>query len=113
MSGRQIAQVIGLRAKQAIGSTAADELFGLLCQPEDRNADAVQLATARGLVQVKDEGQMDDWVTQAIAAQPQAAADFASGKDAAAGRLVGHVMKVSGGRADAKAVAAKLRERLR
>ena len=38
------------------------------------------------------------------------AADFRAGKDSAIGRLVGHAMKVSGGKADAKTIQAKLRE---
>ena len=65
------------------------------------------------MIQVRDEGKLDAWVAEAIAAQPQAAADFAAGKDAAAGRLVGHVMKISKGQADAKAISEKLREKLR
>jgi aspartyl-tRNA(Asn)/glutamyl-tRNA(Gln) amidotransferase subunit B len=113
VSPRQIAQIIDMRDRDAIGSTAADELFGLLCQPEHREADALALATQRGLVQVRDEGMLDNWVDEAIAAQPQAAQDYRAGKDAALGRLVGHVMKVSKGQADAKAVQAKLLSRLR
>ncbi|MBM4113822.1 MAG: Asp-tRNA(Asn)/Glu-tRNA(Gln) amidotransferase GatCAB subunit B, partial [Phycisphaerae bacterium] len=65
------------------------------------------------LIQVRDEGQLDAWVDAAIKAQPQAAADVASGKMAAIGRLVGHVMKLSGGKADAKAVNEKLTAKLR
>ena len=42
-----------------------------------------------------------------------AAEDFAAGKDAAVGRLVGHVMKASGGQADAAAVRSSLIARLR
>ena len=65
------------------------------------------------MIQVQDEGRLDEWVAEAIAAQPQAAQDFAMGKDAAAGRLVGHVMKLSRGQADAAAVQARLRAVLR
>jgi aspartyl-tRNA(Asn)/glutamyl-tRNA(Gln) amidotransferase subunit B len=56
---------------------------------------------------------LDEWVQQAIAAQPQAAQDFAQGKDAALGRLVGHVMKISRGQADAGVVHATFTKRLR
>jgi aspartyl-tRNA(Asn)/glutamyl-tRNA(Gln) amidotransferase subunit B len=113
ISPKQIAQIIALREQESIGSNAADELFGLLCEPEHRDADALELATARGLVQVRDEAALDRWVEEAIAAQPQAASDFAAGKDAAAGRLVGHIMKISKCQADAKAINAKLRQKLR
>ena len=51
-----------------------------------------------------DAGEIDSWVKEAIEAQPQAAEDVRGGKDAAIGRLVGEVMKRSGGSADASAV---------
>jgi aspartyl-tRNA(Asn)/glutamyl-tRNA(Gln) amidotransferase subunit B len=62
---------------------------------------------------VTDTNQLDAWIDEAVQAQPQAAQDFAAGKDAAVGRLVGHVMKVSKGQADAATVQARLREKLR
>jgi aspartyl-tRNA(Asn)/glutamyl-tRNA(Gln) amidotransferase subunit B len=110
ISAAQVAQLLALRDEGVIGSTAADDLFGRLCETDD---DARTVAERDGLVQVRDEGQLDAWIDAAIAAQPQAAEDFAGGKDAAAGRLVGAVMKASKGQADAKAVQKKLRERLR
>jgi len=61
---------------------------------------------------VRDEGQLDRWCEAAIEAQPQAADDFRSGKAAAIGRLVGQVMKVSRGQADAKAAKEKLTQKL-
>ncbi len=71
-----------------------------------------ELANKMGLIQVRDEGQLDAWCAAAIEAQPQAAADLAAGKEAAIGRLVGHVMKLSGGKVDAKSVQQKLREKV-
>jgi aspartyl-tRNA(Asn)/glutamyl-tRNA(Gln) amidotransferase subunit B len=112
-SAHQIAQVIALRLRDAIGSNAADALFDLLCEPAQRSASAEELAARHGLIQVRDDAALDAWVEAAIAAQPQAAADFAAGKDAAAGRLVGHVMKASGSQADARAIHAHLRRKLR
>ena len=106
----QIGQLILLRDSNAIGSTAAAELFALLCETDD---DARHVAERAGLMQVSDEGQLDTWIEQAIQAQPQAADDFARGKDAALGRLVGEVMKLSQGQAEAKSVHAKLRQTLR
>ncbi|MCZ6837184.1 MAG: Asp-tRNA(Asn)/Glu-tRNA(Gln) amidotransferase subunit GatB [Planctomycetota bacterium] len=108
----QVAQIVILRDGDEIGSTAADTLFGLLCDPA-LDEEAKTIAQQEKLLQVRDEGQLDKWVEQAIEAQPQAAEDFAAGKDAAAGRLVGEIMKRSQGQADAKAVQAKLRQRLR
>jgi len=110
ISERQIAQIIDLRDRNQIGSNAADELFGLLCETDE---EAMAVATARGMIQMRDDAALDRWVEEAIAAKPQAAADFKAGKDAAAGQLVGHAMKLSSGKADAKSIAEKLRARLR
>ena len=106
----QVAGIVALRDEDAIGSSAADELFGLLCETDES---AHTVARGRGLLQVRDEGRLDTWCEQAIAAQPQAAADFGAGKDTALGRLVGEVMKLSGGQADAKVVRERLTGRLR
>ena len=71
------------------------------------------LAESNDLLVVRDEGAMEAWIDAAIAAQPQAADDVRGGKDAAIGRLVGAVMKASGGQADAKEVRDRLFTRLR
>jgi len=109
----QVAEVISLREMNSIGPQAADQLFGLLCEHGDAAVTASTLAERNGLSQVRDEGQLDAWVAAAIEAQPQAAADVAAGKVAAVGRLVGHVMKLSGGKADAKAINEKLMAKLK
>ncbi|MFO0893778.1 MAG: Asp-tRNA(Asn)/Glu-tRNA(Gln) amidotransferase subunit GatB [Phycisphaerales bacterium] len=106
----RVAELVSLREAGTVGPQAADQLFGLLCETD---RPAAELAEAHGLVQVRNEGQLDEWVAAAIAAQPQAAADVAAGKTAAVGRLVGHVMKLSGGKADAKSINEKLLARLR
>ncbi len=105
----QVAGIIALRGEEAIGSSAGDELFALLCETDEA---AAAVAKRRGLLQVRDEAQLDAWCDDAIAAQPQAAEDFRAGKQAAMGRLVGAVMKASGGQADAKAASTKLVEKL-
>ncbi len=98
---QQIQDIIALRASNEIGSSAADKLFGLLCK-SDLTAKA--LAEEEGLLQVNDESAILEWVKSAIEAQPQAADDVKNGKDAAIGRIIGEVMKRSGGSADAGAV---------
>ncbi|MEE8458867.1 MAG: Asp-tRNA(Asn)/Glu-tRNA(Gln) amidotransferase subunit GatB, partial [Phycisphaerales bacterium] len=105
----QVAGIITLRGTDAIGSSAGDELFVLLCGTDEQ---AAAVAERRGLLQVHDENQIETWCDEAIAAQPQAADDFRAGKEAAMGRLIGAVMKASGGQADAKMAREKLVERL-
>lgn len=106
----QVSQLIELREADEVGSSAADELFNLLCE---NDADASTLVERHGLLQVTDTAQLDEWIAEAIEAEFDAAQSYASGKDAALGRLTGAVMKLSKGQADAKAVQEKLRRQLR
>ncbi len=62
------------------------------------------VVAARGLEVVSDEGALTKAVDEAIAANPDIAAKVRDGKVAAAGALVGAVMKATGGKADAKTV---------
>ncbi len=106
----QIAGIALMRAAGDLGSTAADEVFEVLC---DSKESAAAAAERLNLLQVSDAGALDAWIDEALAAHPQAGEDFAAGKDAAMGRIMGHVMKASGGSADAGMVRARLIERLR
>jgi aspartyl-tRNA(Asn)/glutamyl-tRNA(Gln) amidotransferase subunit B len=63
-----------------------------------------EVVAARGLEVVSDEGALTTAVDEAIAANPEVAAKIRDGKVAAAGALVGAVMKATGGKADAKTV---------
>jgi len=63
-----------------------------------------EVVAARGLAVVSDTGALTAAVDEAIAAHPDVAAKVREGKVAAAGVLVGAVMKTTGGRADAKTV---------
>ncbi|GAA4469993.1 Asp-tRNA(Asn)/Glu-tRNA(Gln) amidotransferase subunit GatB [Phytohabitans houttuyneae] len=63
-----------------------------------------EIMTARGLGVVSDTGALTAAVDEAIAANPDVAAKIREGKVAAAGVLVGAVMKATRGQADAKTV---------
>src|SRR5689334_18216890 len=66
--------------------------------------DPAAVMSARGLGVVNDEGALTAAVDEAIAANPEIAAKIRDGKVAAAGALVGAVMKTTRGQADAKTV---------
>jgi aspartyl-tRNA(Asn)/glutamyl-tRNA(Gln) amidotransferase subunit B len=112
ISPAQVAAIAKLREEGAIGSTAADELFGLCCEPGGSTLDPAAEATSRGMIIVRDAGAMQAWIDQAIAANPKVAEDVRTGKLAAAGRLVGEVMKLSAGKADAKGVREEILKKL-
>jgi aspartyl-tRNA(Asn)/glutamyl-tRNA(Gln) amidotransferase subunit B len=69
--------------------------------------DPAAIAAAKGF-EAMDAGALEAMVDEAIAAQPAAWEKYRAGEDKAAGALVGHVMKVSKGQADGKAVSALL-----
>jgi aspartyl-tRNA(Asn)/glutamyl-tRNA(Gln) amidotransferase subunit B len=66
--------------------------------------DPAEVMAARGLGVVSDTGALTAAVDEAIAANPDVADKIRSGKVAAAGALVGAVMKATRGQADAKTV---------
>jgi aspartyl-tRNA(Asn)/glutamyl-tRNA(Gln) amidotransferase subunit B len=74
--------------------------------------DPDQVVAARGLAVVSDDGALTAAVDAAIAGRPDVAAKVRDGKVAAAGPLVGAVMKATGGQADAARVRQLILERL-
>jgi aspartyl-tRNA(Asn)/glutamyl-tRNA(Gln) amidotransferase subunit B len=75
--------------------------------------DPDEVVAARGLAVVSDEGALATAVDEAIAANPDIAAKIREGKVAAAGALVGVVMKATRGQADAAKVKELILAKLR
>jgi aspartyl-tRNA(Asn)/glutamyl-tRNA(Gln) amidotransferase subunit B len=76
------------------------------------DGDPDEVAAARGLQLVDDQDALRDAVDRAIDANPQIAAKVRDGKHAAAGALIGAVMKDMRGQADAAKVRSLLMDRL-
>ena len=93
--------LVELSSKGVINGPTLKELL-----PEifEKGGDPAQMVKERGLGAVSDAGALEAFVDQAIAANPKSVADFKAGKKAAAGFLVGQVMKLSKGKADPKMV---------
>jgi aspartyl-tRNA(Asn)/glutamyl-tRNA(Gln) amidotransferase subunit B len=104
-----LATLVRLVEAGTINGSIAKELLAELYLD---GGDPAALVTERGLGQVGDADELGNLITDAIAANPKAAEDFRGGRDAALQALVGHVMKATRGRADARLVTALLRERL-
>jgi aspartyl-tRNA(Asn)/glutamyl-tRNA(Gln) amidotransferase subunit B len=71
-----------------------------------------EVMAARGLAVVSDEGALSTAIDEAIAANPDVAAKVRSGRVAAAGPLIGAVMKATRGQADAARVRQLILDRL-
>jgi aspartyl-tRNA(Asn)/glutamyl-tRNA(Gln) amidotransferase subunit B len=104
---RHLAELIGLVADGTLSSTAARGVFALMLERGQPPADIV---AAEGLAQVSDEGALASWVAEALAAHPEEAARLRSGEAKLVGFFMGHVMRLSGGKADPKRASRLLRE---
>lgn len=60
----------------------------------------MQIIEEQGLIQVSDDSQINTWVEEVLAENPQSIEDLKNGKDRAFGFLVGQVMKKSKGKAN-------------
>jgi aspartyl-tRNA(Asn)/glutamyl-tRNA(Gln) amidotransferase subunit B len=105
----QVAAVQAMVDEGMINDKLAREVFDGLLAGEGTPEEIV---AARGLEIVSDEGALAAAVDNAIAANPDVADKIRDGKVAAAGALIGAVMKEMRGQADANRVRELILERL-
>ncbi|MEK7233097.1 MAG: Asp-tRNA(Asn)/Glu-tRNA(Gln) amidotransferase subunit GatB [Elusimicrobiota bacterium] len=96
-----------LIAEGTLSSKGAKDVFVKMWET---GKDPKALVDELGLSQVSDDKQVMEWVIEALAANPKAAADLRGGKDAAIGSIVGGVMKLSKGKANPALVNKLIRE---
>ncbi|GAA0923577.1 Asp-tRNA(Asn)/Glu-tRNA(Gln) amidotransferase subunit GatB [Kribbella koreensis] len=101
----EIAEVQRLVEAGALNDKLAREVFDGLVKSEGTVTEIIE---ARGLALVSDDSALQEAIDRAIAANPDVVEKVNSGKPAAAGALIGAVMKDMRGQADA----AKVRELL-
>ena len=65
---------------------------------------AGELVRELGLEQIQDDGQLEAWCREALAARPEVAEEVRGGKTKAVGALMGMVMQASGGKANPQRV---------
>jgi aspartyl-tRNA(Asn)/glutamyl-tRNA(Gln) amidotransferase subunit B len=98
---KQVARVIALVGAGVLTNTLARQVVDGILAGEGEPDEVV---AARGLAVVSDDAELSAAVEQALAAQPDVADKIRGGKVAAAGAIVGAVMKATGGQADAQRV---------
>ncbi|WP_367136164.1 Asp-tRNA(Asn)/Glu-tRNA(Gln) amidotransferase subunit GatB [Saccharothrix sp. HUAS TT1] len=97
----QVARVVALvNAGELTNKLAREVVTGVL----EGEGEPEAVVEARGLKVVSDDSALEQAVDEALAAQPDVAAKIRDGKVAAAGAIVGAVMKATKGQADAKRV---------
>ncbi|HEU0133150.1 MAG TPA: Asp-tRNA(Asn)/Glu-tRNA(Gln) amidotransferase subunit GatB [Mycobacteriales bacterium] len=104
-----VARVCALVAAGDLSASLAKEVFAAVMET---GQDPDTVVAERGLKQVSDEGALGAAVDEAIAANPDVAQKVRDGKVAAAGALVGAVMKAMRGQANAATVNRLVLERL-
>jgi aspartyl-tRNA(Asn)/glutamyl-tRNA(Gln) amidotransferase subunit B len=105
----QVARVCALVAAGSLNDKLARQVIEAVLDGEGEPDDVV---AKRGLAVVSDDSALGAAVDEAIAGNPDVAAKIRDGKLAAAGALVGAVMKATRGQADAARVKELILERL-
>jgi aspartyl-tRNA(Asn)/glutamyl-tRNA(Gln) amidotransferase subunit B len=97
-----LAELVGLVKDGTVSLQAAKKVFAELASNGGTGAKAT--AERLGLIQVKDESSLEQWVDEVIAAHPKEVERYRAGEGKLLGFLVGQVMKRSQGKADPKGV---------
>ncbi len=94
-----LAQLVAMVDDGRVSGSAAKEVFSALWGSAE-GEQPQQVVARLGLLQVRDQAALLEWVLQAINDNPGPVAELRAGKAKVVGFLVGQVMKASAGRAD-------------
>lgn len=104
-----LGQLIALVMKSSISGTSAKEVFEEMF---NTGRPAAEIISRRGLSQISDTAEIENVIKQVVAANAQPVADYKAGKSQAMTFLVGQVMRLTKGRANAKIVNELLKKKL-
>jgi aspartyl-tRNA(Asn)/glutamyl-tRNA(Gln) amidotransferase subunit B len=107
---QQLATLIGLMEKGQINANQAKQVFTEMFESGKAPEEIVK---ARGFAQISDVSALDAIIDQVLAANPEPAQRYAEGEDKPLGFLVGQIMRLSKGQANAPLVNELLRKKLR
>jgi aspartyl-tRNA(Asn)/glutamyl-tRNA(Gln) amidotransferase subunit B len=96
-----LAELVVLVDEGTISASAAKEVLEGVLSGE---GDPRQVAGSRDLVQISDTSALNTAVEEALAANPDAVANYRAGETKVVGFLVGQVMRATQGKADPKVV---------
>jgi aspartyl-tRNA(Asn)/glutamyl-tRNA(Gln) amidotransferase subunit B len=105
-----LAELLRLVAEGRISGKIAKEVFEEAYTTQEAPASIVE---RRGLTQITAGDELEEAVARAVTENAKAAADYRAGNERALARLVGAVMKATGGRASPEAVNTLLKNRLK
>jgi aspartyl-tRNA(Asn)/glutamyl-tRNA(Gln) amidotransferase subunit B len=105
----RLAELVKAVQEGTISKTSGD---AVLTEMIDAGKSAPEIIAARGLAQVSDTSALEKMVEDALAANPGPVADYKAGKKQSLGRIMGFIMKASGGKANPKVVSQMLEKKL-
>lgn len=101
ISSENLGKLIILLKSETISSKIAKEVFEIML---DEDKDPNIIVKEKGMLQISDEGEIENIVKQVISENPESVQDFLNGKDRAIKALMGQAMKISKGKANPKLV---------
>ncbi|NLW24263.1 MAG: Asp-tRNA(Asn)/Glu-tRNA(Gln) amidotransferase subunit GatB [Clostridia bacterium] len=104
-----LAKLLGLIENGTISGKIAKQVFEEMFSTGD---DPAEIVKKKGLVQISDQGQLEEIIAEVIANNPKSVEDYKNGKEKAIGFLVGQVMKATRGKANPGMVNKLLKEKL-
>ena len=107
--GAELGALVALVASRTISGTTGKEILAIIA---GEGGDPRAIVAERGLEQVTDISVVEPIVEQVIAANPDKAEEYRSGRTGLAGFFVGQVMREMGGTADPELVQRLIREKL-
>ncbi len=110
VSAARVAELVALEREGGVSLQAAKRIFAELRTTDEPVRD---VAERLGLLQVREESALAEWVDEVLAAHPAELERFRAGESKLIGFFVGQVMKRSGGRADPKGIQPLLQARLK
>lgn len=109
LTPEHLAELLTLIDEGTISQGIAKQVFE---ETASAGASPRAIIAERGLVQISDTGELERVVAEAIAANPQAVADYRQGKKQAMGFLTGQIMKSTRGKANPAVVNELLQRQL-
>lgn len=98
---KQLAAIVDMVEEGKLGRTlAAQQVFPLML--EHPNESVQSICEQHNLIQVMDQGELEQWVAAAIEKFPAKVEEYRGGKKGILGLFMGEVMRMSGGKADPK-----------
>ncbi len=110
VSAESLARLLRRVDDRTVSSSAAKEVLDAMWRGE---GEAEEIIEARGLRQIGEGADLDQWIRQVIERHPDEVARYRAGEDRLLGFFVGQAMRMSGGKADPRRVSERLRETLR